>query len=167
LERRRLERDLHDGAQQRLVSIGFALRHAQHQLGASTVEQASRTLDEAIVEVKMAIDELRELARGLSPAQLDAGLAPAFQHLARRVSVPVEVTAPRERYASNPIEAESQSAEATAATDARLRTDKTAQIIIAGHAFLQNLRRGHYELGFDASSATRVAVAFTELARTI
>jgi len=97
-ERRRLERDLHDGAQQRLVSIGLALRHAQHQLGTSTVERATRTLDEAIVEVKMAIDELRELARGLPPAQLDAGLAPAFRDLARRVSVPVEVTAPRERF---------------------------------------------------------------------
>src|SRR6185503_20735323 len=56
-ERRRLERDLHDGAQQRLVSIGLALRHAQHQLGRSTVEHATRTLDEAIVEVKLAIDE--------------------------------------------------------------------------------------------------------------
>lgn len=97
-ERRRLERDLHDGAQQRLVSIGLALRHAQHQLGTSTVEHATRTLDEAIVEVKLAIDELRELARGLSPAQLDAGLAPAFLDLARRVSVRVEVTAPRERF---------------------------------------------------------------------
>jgi signal transduction histidine kinase len=97
-ERRRLERDLHDGAQQRLVSIGLALRHAQHQLGSSTVERATRTLDEAMVEVKMAIDELRELARGLPPAQLDAGLGPAFRDLARRVSVPVEVTAPRERF---------------------------------------------------------------------
>jgi signal transduction histidine kinase len=97
-ERRRLERDLHDGAQQRLVSIGLALRHAQHQLGTSTVERATRTLDEAMVEVKMAIDELRELAHGLPPAQLDAGLAPAFRDLARRVSVPVEVTAPRERF---------------------------------------------------------------------
>jgi signal transduction histidine kinase len=97
-ERRRLERDLHDGAQQRLVSIGLALRHAQHQLGTSTVQHATRTLDEAIIEVKMAIDELRELARGLPPAQLDAGLAPAFRDLARRVSVPVEVTAPRERF---------------------------------------------------------------------
>jgi signal transduction histidine kinase len=97
-ERRRLERNLHDGAQQRLVSIGLALRHAQHQLGSSTIEHATRTLDEAMVEVKMAIDELRELARGLPPAQLDGGLAPAFRDLARRAPVPVEVTAPRERF---------------------------------------------------------------------
>jgi signal transduction histidine kinase len=97
-ERRRLERNLHDGAQQRLVSIGLALRHAQHQLGSSTAEQAIRTLDEALVEVRTAIDELRELARGLPPAQLDNGLAPAFRELARRTTVLVEVSAPRERF---------------------------------------------------------------------
>ncbi len=48
-----------------------------------------------------------------------------------------------------------------------LRTDKTAEVIIAGHAFMQNLRRGHYELGFDEPSALRVAAAFTELAQAI
>jgi signal transduction histidine kinase len=97
-ERRRLERNLHDGAQQRLVSIGLALRHAQHELATADVGNATRTLDEAVVEVRMAIDELRELARGLPPAQLDAGLAPAFRDLARRAAVPVQVTVPRERF---------------------------------------------------------------------
>jgi transposase, IS6 family len=48
-----------------------------------------------------------------------------------------------------------------------LRTDQTAQIVIAGHAFLPNLRRGHDELGMDAPPAKRVAVAFSELARAI
>ena len=48
-----------------------------------------------------------------------------------------------------------------------LRTDQTAQTIIAGHAFMQNLRRGHYELGADAHGAQRVAAAFTELSRAI
>jgi hypothetical protein len=48
-----------------------------------------------------------------------------------------------------------------------LRTDKTAQVIIGGHAFMQNLRRGHYELAADAPPTTRVAAAFTELARAI
>jgi hypothetical protein len=43
-----------------------------------------------------------------------------------------------------------------------LLTDKTAQVIIAGHAFMQNLRRGHYELAVDAPPTTRVAAAFTE-----
>jgi transposase, IS6 family len=48
-----------------------------------------------------------------------------------------------------------------------LRTDRTAQTVIAGHAFMQNLRRGHYELGLDVPSAQRVAAAFTELAQAI
>ncbi len=72
-ERRRIERDLHDGAQQRLVSIGLALRHAQHQLGPAAGE-AGRTLDDAIVQITEAIDELRELAQGLHPA-LEPGCA--------------------------------------------------------------------------------------------
>jgi hypothetical protein len=48
-----------------------------------------------------------------------------------------------------------------------LRTDKTAQVTIAGHAFMQNLRRGHYELGSDTPPALRVAAAFTELSHAI
>jgi hypothetical protein len=48
-----------------------------------------------------------------------------------------------------------------------LQTDKTAQVIIAGHTFIRNLRRGHYELALETSPALRVAAAFTELARTI
>ncbi|GAB3832552.1 hypothetical protein GCM10027610_024890 [Dactylosporangium cerinum] len=48
-----------------------------------------------------------------------------------------------------------------------LRTDRTAQTIITGHAFMQNLRRGHYELGLDAPCGLRVAAAFTELAAAI
>ena len=97
-ERRRLERDLHDGAQQRLVSIGLALRHAQHQLSTSSPERASLTLDGALAEVALSIDELRELAHGLPPAQLDAGLGPALRELARRMPVRVEVKAAGERF---------------------------------------------------------------------
>ena len=97
-ERRRIERDLHDGAQQRLVSIGLALRHAQHELGTSSPDRAGHTLDRAVAEVAVAIEELRELAHGLPPAQLDAGLGPAFRELARRTTVPVEVKTPRERF---------------------------------------------------------------------
>ena len=48
-----------------------------------------------------------------------------------------------------------------------LWTDKTAQVIIAGHAFMQNLRRGHYELAVDAPPAMRVSAAFAELALAI
>jgi hypothetical protein len=48
-----------------------------------------------------------------------------------------------------------------------LQADKAAQAIIAGHVFIQNLRRGHYELAVDAPPAKRVAAAFTELAQAI
>ena len=97
-ERRRIERDLHDGAQQRLVSIGLTLRHAQHELGSASPERVGETLEGAVAEIAVAIEELRELARGLPPSQLDGGLAPAFHELARRAPVPVEVDAPRERF---------------------------------------------------------------------
>ncbi len=97
-ERRRLERDLHDGAQQRLVSIGLALRHAQHALGSDVDPDVDRTLDDAVAEIAVAIDELRELARGLRPALLDSGLGPALRDLARRAPLPVEVVANGDRY---------------------------------------------------------------------
>jgi signal transduction histidine kinase len=92
-ERRRIERDLHDGAQQRLVSIGLAMRHAQHELAGDEPDRAGHTLDSAVDELTMAIKELRELAHGLPPAQLEAGLAPALRELAGRAPVPVEVQA--------------------------------------------------------------------------
>jgi signal transduction histidine kinase len=92
-ERRRIERDLHDGAQQRLVSIGLAMRHAQHELAGDRPDRAEHTLDSAVDELTMAIRELRELARGLPPTQLEAGLAPALRELAGRAPVPVEVRA--------------------------------------------------------------------------
>jgi signal transduction histidine kinase len=99
-ERRRMERDLHDGAQQRLVSIGLSLRHAQHQLatGTGSTQGVNRTLEASIAEIAATIDELRQLTHGLPPSQLDAGLAPAFHELARRSPVRVEVSAPAERF---------------------------------------------------------------------
>jgi signal transduction histidine kinase len=98
LERRRIERDLHDGAQQRLVSVGLALRHAQHVLRGPSPQRAFATIDEAVAEVSAAIEQLRELAQGLPPSQLDNGLAPAFRELARRTPLPVRVTVSGERY---------------------------------------------------------------------
>jgi signal transduction histidine kinase len=100
-ERRRIERDLHDGAQQRLVSIGLALRHAQHALRPGVDAEVLRTLDDAVAEITVAIDELRELARGLGPASLDTGLGPALRDLARRAPLPVEVLANGDRYATD------------------------------------------------------------------
>jgi signal transduction histidine kinase len=91
-ERRRLERDLHDGAQQRLLGIGMALQ----LLRAQGHDEA--LLDETESEVKAALAELRELARGIHPAVLtDQGLAAAVRTLAERSPVPVDVEADDER----------------------------------------------------------------------
>jgi signal transduction histidine kinase len=97
-ERRRLERDLHDGAQQRLVSLGLDLRHVQHELGDGSGGEAKATLDSAVAGLAEAIDELRELARGVRPAALDDGLAPALEELAARAPISTEVEATAERF---------------------------------------------------------------------
>ena len=89
-ERRRIERDLHDGAQQRLVTVGLALRHLQHALPPSA-NGLGAGLDEAVAEVGAAIADLRELARGVRPSLLDEGLEPALRQLADRCPVPVLV----------------------------------------------------------------------------
>ena len=96
-ERHRLERDLHDGAQQRLVTIGLALRHVQHGLpeGAGAARSG---LDDVVQELSGAIQELRELAGGLRPARLNDGLMPALRDLAARAPLPVDVSGPAERY---------------------------------------------------------------------
>lgn len=72
-----------------------------------------------------------------------------------------------EQYANNPIEADHGQLKRRLRPMRGLRTDRTAQVVMAGHAFLQNLRRGHYALGVDARPAPRVGAAFTELAQAI
>ena len=91
-ERRRLERDLHDGAQQRLVSIGLDLRHVQNELSGEQ-EPAHTALDQVVSELAAAIRELRELARGIRPPALDDGLAAALEQLAARTPLPTAIEA--------------------------------------------------------------------------
>ena len=91
-ERRRLERDLHDGAQQRLVSIGLDLRHVQNELSGEH-GPAHTALDQVVSELAAAIRELRELARGIRPPALDEGLAAALEHLAARTPLPTAIEA--------------------------------------------------------------------------
>ena len=69
-----------------------------------------------------------------------------------------------EQYANNPIEADHGQLKRRLRPMRGLQTDRTAQVVIAGHAFLQNLRRGHYEIGVDARPGLRVGAGFTELA---
>ncbi len=91
--RRRIERDLHDGAQQQLVAILLALRMARSRLDGDP-GAAAGLLDNATRDLAGAIDELRELARGIHPAVLsDRGLAPALDAVAARMPIPVEIAA--------------------------------------------------------------------------
>jgi signal transduction histidine kinase len=93
-ERRRVERDLHDGAQQRLVTLSLALGLAREQAASNRDETLSSSLAEACEEAARALNELRELGRGLHPTILaEAGLGPALESLAERSSVPATVAA--------------------------------------------------------------------------
>jgi signal transduction histidine kinase len=97
-ERRRLERDLHDGAQQRLVSMALNIRLARAKLNEDPLA-ADQLLETAGQELNSALEELRELARGIHPAVLtDRGLPTALETLASRAPVPVELARlPEER----------------------------------------------------------------------
>jgi signal transduction histidine kinase len=97
-ERRRIERDLHDGAQQRLVAVTLTLRLAQSRI-ATDPAGAAELVAQAREEAQLAINELRELARGIHPALLsDRGLGAALEALATRAPVPVQVSGvPAER----------------------------------------------------------------------
>jgi signal transduction histidine kinase len=100
-ERRSLERDLHDGAQQRLVALSLQLGIVQARL-AKDPAAAGEALQAARSELALALEELRELARGIHPAILtDRGLGPALEALADRAPLPVELSEmPEERLPS-------------------------------------------------------------------
>ncbi|GAA2138349.1 sensor histidine kinase [Kitasatospora kazusensis] len=88
---RRIERDLHDGAQARLVALGMRLGRAESRLAKGDTSKAQVLLQESRQETKEIIQELRELVRGIHPPALDAGLAPALTTLAARSVIPVTV----------------------------------------------------------------------------
>ncbi|GAA4469546.1 sensor histidine kinase [Phytohabitans houttuyneae] len=89
-ERRRLERDLHDGAQQRLASLGMAFRLAQRHLGDGSVD-VNAVLDQGVAELGTALAELRRIAHGLRPGRLDDGLGPALTELVRTVPIKIDL----------------------------------------------------------------------------
>jgi len=104
-ERRRIERNLHDGAQQRMVGVALTLGLAESQLERDPAS-AARLIAQAREEAQLAVKELRELARGIHPALLsDRGLGPALEALAARAPVPVEVRGVPERPLPREIEA--------------------------------------------------------------
>ena len=97
-QRRRIERDLHDGAQQRLVALALELRIAQRQFGEESPE-LDLVLANAVGQLQVAVEELRELARGVHPAVLtEEGLAGALVSLASRTPVPLRIDASDDRF---------------------------------------------------------------------
>jgi signal transduction histidine kinase len=101
LERRRVERDLHDGAQQRLISLSLELQVARARLGHAGDPDVRHSLDRATEEAQAALVELRDLALGIHPLILtESGLGEAVESLADRTPVDVSVDIGSERYAS-------------------------------------------------------------------
>jgi signal transduction histidine kinase len=124
-ERRLLERDLHDGAQQRLVGLSLALRLLRSQLGTDEDERLAARLDEAEVELGLAVAELRELAHGIHPAVLsDEGLAAAVEALAEEAPLSVGVLPPERFPAAVETAAYLVVAEAAKAGTARVSAER-------------------------------------------
>jgi signal transduction histidine kinase len=139
-ERKRIERDLHDGAQQRLVSVALHLGMVKAKLGDSpSVPQDVRQLiDSAHTDAKRAIAELRDVARGVHPAILeDRGLGPALSSLAARCPVPVTVDIELVTRPSREVEAVAYYVVAEALTNiAKYANATQASIAVRQHANL-------------------------------
>ncbi len=114
---------------------------------------AQRFFRRALSTLRVTPGEVVTDAAAVYPAVLDELIPSAWHHV--------------EQYANNRIEADHSRLKQRLRPMRGLRTDKTAQVIIAGHAFRQHLRRGHYELAVDAPPDTRFAAAFAELALAI
>jgi signal transduction histidine kinase len=120
-ERRRLERNLHDGAQQSLVAVALTLRMASGQ------PDNAAAVDAAAEQLSAAIEELRELARGIHPAILtERGLGPAVNSLAERSPVPVTVTDHLSRRLPETVEATAYFVVAEALTNAAKYAEASA-----------------------------------------
>jgi signal transduction histidine kinase len=133
--RRKIERDLHDGAQQQLVALAIGLRTARSRLERDP-QSAAELLDAAARDLEAAIRELRELARGIHPAVLtDRGLAAALEALAQRIPVPVEIVRTPATRLPGPVEAAVYFVVAEAITN-------VARYARAGHATVSVTRAG-------------------------
>jgi transposase-like protein len=116
-------------------------------------DSARRFFQRALSTLKATPSEVVTDAAAIYPAILDELIPKAWHHV--------------ERYANNPIEADHSQLKHRLRPMRGLQTDRTAQVIIAGHAFMQDLRRGHYEIATDVPRAERIATAFTELSMAI
>ena len=114
---------------------------------------ARRFFARALQTLKVLPTEVVTDAAAIYPAVLDELIPSAWHHV--------------ERYANNPIEADHGRLKHRLRAMRGLCSERSAQVIVAGHAFIQNLRRGHYELGYEVPPVHLVAAAFTELAQAI
>jgi signal transduction histidine kinase len=139
--RRRIERDLHDGAQQRLVSLALQLRAAQAAVPPA-LEDLAGSLDRAAVELTGALDDLREIARGIHPAVLaQGGLRAALNALARRSPVPVRLEVRVGERHREPIEMATYFVVAEALTNAAKYADASVvDVEIDSHDGILNVR---------------------------
>jgi predicted ATPase/signal transduction histidine kinase len=138
--RRRIERDLHDGAQQRLVSLALRLRAAQ----ATVPRELGAQLDHAVAEATGALDELSEIARGIHPAILaERGLAPALKMLARRSPISVDLQVHVNERLPEPLEVSAYYVIAEALTNAAKHaraSTVSVEIEVAGNVLLLAVR---------------------------
>jgi PAS domain S-box-containing protein len=130
-ERRRLERNLHDGAQQRLVSLSLNLRLAARTCGDDPDTRAA--FDRATEELSQALEELRELARGIHPAVLsDRGLGPAIEALATRTPLPMRLEFDLDERLPEPVEAAAYYVVAEALTNAAKYAQASEVVVRVG-----------------------------------
>ncbi|MFG1910068.1 CHASE3 domain-containing protein [Kribbella sp. NPDC048928] len=129
--RRRIERDLHDGIQQRLVSLTLDVRAVQ----ADPADSASTALDRVADGLAATLDELREIARGIHPAILtQGGIVPAVRMLARRAKLPVEIGVDVPDRLPAPIEAAAYYVVSEALTNAVKHADASVALVDIRHA---------------------------------
>jgi signal transduction histidine kinase len=145
-ERRRLERDLHDGAQQRLVGLALKLRLAHSRLGGDP-QAGAALVEESLADLDAALAELRELARGIHPAVLtQRGLRSALSSLAGRAPIPVELHADVADDMPKEVEAAAYFVAAEALTNVAKYAQATyAEVTVArknGHAVVEVLDDG-------------------------
>lgn len=129
-ERRRIERDLHDGTQQRLVGLAIDLGIARERMAGSSDDRARELVERVHEGLKEAIAELRDLVRGIHPAVLaDRGLDAAVSALVARSPIPVEVRSSLQRRLPAPVESAAYFVVAEALTNAMKHSDATLVIV--------------------------------------
>jgi signal transduction histidine kinase len=130
--RRRIERDLHDGTQQRLVSLGLELRLAQGMVPAELAGLEAE-IGKVADELTGVVEDLREIARGIHPAILsEGGLGPALRTLARRAAIPVELDVPALGRLPEPVEVAAYYAVSEALTNATRHARASVMRVAAG-----------------------------------